>query len=113
MYRSSIVRDQHPLQESLLHEDTEKCMQILKEWDFAFGHQVLSFLRIGNESISTNVRSLNPVELDRYIIVQRYTSSFLDAGEASSLKKSSKRDYYSILASGALRLRGHRFWQYL
>src|SRR5215472_1364030 len=46
MYRSSVVRSQSPFYaESLLHEDTEKCMQILENWDFAFVYQVLSFLR--------------------------------------------------------------------
>ena len=46
MYRSSIVRDSQPFyDDSLLHEDTEKCMQIMESWDFGFVHQVLSFLR--------------------------------------------------------------------
>ena len=77
MYRSSVVRNQQPFyHESLLHEDTEKCMQILENWDFGFVYQVLSFLRTDNinESISGSVRSLQPVMLDRYIIVRRYAA---------------------------------------
>ena len=113
MYRSSLVRDQRPFyDESLLHEDTEKCMQILENWDFAFVHQVLSFLRADNPSISAAVRSLQPTAVDRYIIVQRYAPIFLDASEASALKRASKRHYYSVLADEALRLRGRDFWRY-
>jgi glycosyltransferase involved in cell wall biosynthesis len=115
MYRSSVVRSQKPFyDESLLHEDTEKCMQILENWDFGFVYQVLSFLRTENvnESISSAVRGLQPVVLDRYIIVQRYASVFLERDEAMALRKQTKRWYYDVLASEALRFRGRDFWQY-
>jgi glycosyltransferase involved in cell wall biosynthesis len=115
MYRSSIVQSQQPFyDESLLHEDTEKCLQILQTWDFGFVYQVLSFLRIDNvnQSISGSVRSLEPIALDRYIQVQRYASKFLDEPEASALKKEARRNYYDVLAAAALHLRGKEFWEY-
>jgi glycosyltransferase involved in cell wall biosynthesis len=115
MYRSSLVRNCQPFyEESLLHEDTEKCMQILGHWDFGFVHQVLSFLRTDNinESISAGFRTFQPDALDRYIIVQRYAPTFLDAGEAAALKRKSKRRFYSFLAQAALRFRGRAFWRY-
>jgi len=113
MYRSSLVRSQQPFyDESLLHEDTEKCMQILEHWDFGFVHQVLSFLRVDNESISSAFRTLQPESLDRYIIVQRYASLFLEADEATALRKQTKRHYYDVLAHEALRFRGRDFWHY-
>jgi len=115
MYRSALVRSCQPFyEEALLHEDTEKCMQILEHWDFAFVHQVLSFLRTDNvnESISAGVRSFQPDALDRYIIVQRYANVFLEACEAGALKKEAKRAYYRILGRETLRFRGAAFWQY-
>jgi len=113
MYRSSLVREQRPFyQEGLLHEDTEKCMQILGEWDFGFVHQVLSFLRVGNESITSAVRGLQPNALDRYILVQRYAGAFLEPGEASHVQKLSRRTYYRVLADAAIRMRGPEFWRY-
>jgi len=113
MYRSSLVRSQRPFyDESLLHEDTEKCMQILENWDFGFVYQVLSFLRVDDQSISAASRTLQPVHLDRYIIVQRYAPVFLDAAEAAALKKQTKCYYYDVLAAEALRFRGRDFWQY-
>ncbi len=113
MYRSSLVREQNPFyQDGLLHEDTEKCMQILEHWDFGFVHQVLSYLRADNESISSAVRSYRPQILDRYIMVQRYASRFLDSDEAAELKRKSKYTYYSVLAEELIRLRGAGFWNY-
>jgi hypothetical protein len=113
MYRSSLVRSQKPFyEESLLHEDTEKCMQILESWDFAFVPQVLSFLRADNESISSVVHGFEPDKLDRYIIVQRYAARFLEPGEAAALKKRVRKEYYLFLAEQAIRFRERSFWSY-
>jgi hypothetical protein len=115
MYRSSLVRSCRPFyQEGLLHEDTEKCMQILEHWDFGFVHQVLSFLRDDNvnESISAGFHGLQPHVLDRYIIVQRYAPIFLEPAESAALRKETKRAYYRVLAREALRLREAAFWQH-
>ena len=113
MYRSSLVRHQQPFfNEALPHSDTEKCMEILEHWDFGFVHQILSFLRIDNDSISSAFRTFEPFALDRYIIVQRYASTFLGAAEAASLKKELKRKYYRVLARGAIELRSREFWRH-
>jgi glycosyltransferase involved in cell wall biosynthesis len=113
MYRSSLVRDHQPFYaEGLLHEDTEKCMQILENWDFGFVHQVLSFLRVDSESITAGWRSFYPDHLDRYILVQRFADKFLERDEATALKKQSKRAYYRALAHAAVRLRESAFWRY-
>jgi glycosyltransferase involved in cell wall biosynthesis len=113
MYRSSLIKKGVAFyDESQLHEDTEKCMQILERWDFGFVHQVLSFSRADNESISNAVRGFQPHAIDRYIIVKRYASVFLDASEAAALKKRTKRKYYSALAEAALHGQESAFWQY-
>jgi len=113
MYRSSLVRSQQPFyDEALLHEDTEKCMQILETCDFGFVYQVLSFLRMDDESISAAFRTFQPEALDRYILVQRYAPVFLEADEARALQKHTKRWYYDVLAHQALRFQGHDFWHY-
>ena len=113
MFRSSIVRAQRPFfDESRLHEDTEKCMQILQEWDFGFVRQILSWLRVDNESISGRSRNFLPESLDGYIIVQRYASTFLDAEEAQALKREAKRQYYRALVYGGLRSRQGGYWEY-
>jgi glycosyltransferase involved in cell wall biosynthesis len=113
MYRSALVRQDQPFfDESLLHEDTEKCMQLLREWDFGFVHQVLSFSRADNESISFAVRAFQPVALDRYILVRRYAAAFLKPEEAAKLSREARRRYYGILAMEALSFPGATFWQY-
>jgi len=113
MYRSSLIQKGKPFyDESKLHEDTDKCMEILKQWDFGFVHQILSFSRADNESISSAVRMFQPRTLDWYIISQRYASSFLSPEEAIILKRTAKQGYYEVLASEALHFREAAFWRY-
>lgn len=113
MYRSSIVRDQNPFYtEGLLHEDTEKCLEVLEQWDFGFVHQVLSCLRTDNESISSSNIAFQPGALDHYIIVQRFAPKFLPVQEANELREKSKLEYYRALAGQAIRLRTPAFWRY-
>jgi glycosyltransferase involved in cell wall biosynthesis len=113
MYRSSVICKNTPFfDEGLLHEDTEKCVQILRDWDFGFVHQVLSFLRTDNQSISSAFRSFQPEVLDGYIIVNRYASEFFDPAEAAALKKKYRQWYYRVLSQEALRLREPEFWKY-
>jgi glycosyltransferase involved in cell wall biosynthesis len=113
LYRSSLVRTGRPFyEEGRLHEDSEKCMQILEKWDFGFVHQVLSFSRADNESISSAVRDLMPGALDRYIMVQRFAETFLEPDEAAAVRKQSRQAYYRALARQSLRQRDEAFWQY-
>jgi glycosyltransferase involved in cell wall biosynthesis len=113
MYRSSMVRQEQPFyDQQLLHEDTEKCMQILKHWDFGFVHQVLSFLRVDDESISGSSRSFHPDALDRYILVQRYAPMFLETEESILRRRQNKRDYYRMCARAAIQRREAAFWSY-
>jgi len=113
MYRSAVVRETKDFYFSIiLHEATEKCLQILRDWDFGFVHQVLSFLRVGNDSVSSAVRTFAPDELDRHIVVQRYASTFLGEGEAGDIKTAARQTYYRTLARQALKLRDPDFWRY-
>jgi glycosyltransferase involved in cell wall biosynthesis len=113
MYRSSLIKKDQPFyDETQLHEDTEKCMEILAHSDFGFVHQVLSFSRADNESISSRVRDLQPISIDRYIVIRRYASQFLSADEAVALKKRTRREYYKVLAAEALHARQEHFWKY-
>lgn len=113
MYRSSMIEKGRPFyDQSQLHEDTEKCMQILEHWDFGFVPQLLSFSRADNQSISSAVRNYEPNALDRYIMVQRHASVFLDGNEAAALKRRAKQEYYGVLAEAALRGRESAHWQY-
>jgi hypothetical protein len=87
-------------------------MEILACWDFGFVHQVLSFARVDDESITASFARFAPYALDRYITTQRYASVFLEPREASFLRRKSRRVYYRVLAKAAIQLRERAYWRY-
>jgi glycosyltransferase involved in cell wall biosynthesis len=113
MYRSSLVRTGTPFyEEGRLHEDTEKCLQILAHSDFSFVHQVLAFLRVDEKSITAGFRSFQPEMLDRYVNVRRFVGAFFDKVEADTLTNEARATYYRMLAQQAVRLCGAAFWSH-
>jgi glycosyltransferase involved in cell wall biosynthesis len=113
MYRSSIVRSRQPFYaEGRYHEDTDACIDILADWDFGFVPQVLSYLRTGNESITSHVKTFGPRYLDRYTMVRRYAPAFFEDADAAALGRRVKDFYYSFLAGCALRARPAALWRY-
>ncbi len=113
MYRSSLVRNDETFYNvSFPFADLQKCMDILKHWDFGFVHQVLSFWRKDNESTLRAIQAFQPMELVRYILAQRYAPVFLEADEAASIVRMYKFQYYRVLARAVLRFRGRAFWRF-
>jgi glycosyltransferase involved in cell wall biosynthesis len=72
LYRADIVRSRRPFFTDRLHADTEAAYEILLEHHLGFVHQVLSFVRTDNESISSAVRDFFPIGLDNLIVVERF-----------------------------------------
>jgi glycosyltransferase involved in cell wall biosynthesis len=114
MYRSSVVRHYRPFYDESLpnNADFDRCMQLLQHWDFGFVHQILSFSRRDNQSITSAILSFKPYDLDRYFVVQRYAPIFLETREATLLRRRAKRIYYRSLAKEALRCRERAFWRF-
>jgi hypothetical protein len=113
LLRSEVVRARRPFySESSLHEDTEACYEILREWDFGFRHEVLTFWRTDNESISSRVRDLKPIVLDSFIILNKYGREFLTPVEFERRFAQRRRQYFGTLGEALLRRREPAFWEY-
>lgn len=114
LYRSDIVRNRNPFfNESSLHADTEACYEILQTCDFGFVHQVLTFTRRENESISTLTRSFDPYYiLDKFIVVNKFGNTYLNTEEFKECLKLNEQHYYNFLAQSAYKVRTKEFWRY-
>jgi glycosyltransferase involved in cell wall biosynthesis len=113
MYRSDIVRQRQPFfAEGRLHEDTETCYEILRDWDFAFVHQILSFSRADADSIYGRTGAFDAGILDRLIAFRRYGPEFLSEAEYAVRRSEIERRYYRQIAWSALALRQSAYWEY-
>lgn len=103
MYRSAIVREREEFFDcSKLHEDTDALFRTLKTWNLGFVHQVLSFVRLDEESISGRVRALAPFMLDAFLRSRMYADEFLAPDEAAAFKRRAETNYLKLLAAGCL-----------
>jgi glycosyltransferase involved in cell wall biosynthesis len=109
MLRSSIVRDRQPFFEEKVHaEDLIAYYDVLSDHDFAFVHQILTFIRTENESILsrlrpfTTVRGFNGSTVDRFVVIKRAGKRFLGASEYERAYRVAKERVHRQLALGVL-----------
>jgi hypothetical protein len=116
LFEANVVRARTPFYaEGPLHSDTETVYEILREHDFAFVHQVLSFTRRQQGSLTSDARALNPLELDRMIVTKRFGPVFLDPDEYDACFAKAQAWFYSGLARqwlrSGLRFSNRDYWE--
>jgi glycosyltransferase involved in cell wall biosynthesis len=113
LYRSSLLRSHDPFYPgSLPNADFAACLVCLKDADFAFIHQILSYERIHPEALSSGVRNMNGFLIDRLQFLREYGPEYLDGGQIISREKELLHDLYNGLAVAAVNFRGKQFWIY-
>jgi glycosyltransferase involved in cell wall biosynthesis len=99
--------------ESHLHADDEACYEILQESDFGFVHQVLTFIRRHEDSItSTEAEEYNKFILFNLDLLANYGPVYLTPHEYKRHYKIKLNKYYHFLARSLFNLREKKFWEY-
>ncbi len=113
LVRSDIVRSRVPFfEEGRLHEDTEAYIEILRDHDFGFVPQILSFLRRQANSIGGATATFHPYQLDRLIRLRRYGREFLTEDEYRRESRHAERQYWQTLSRAWVMGREPAFWDY-
>jgi glycosyltransferase involved in cell wall biosynthesis len=117
MYRADLVRETEAFYtESAVFFDTDAALRILESHEFGFVHQVLSYLRIHEESITARNRDYAPVAADTMIALHRHGPTFLTPDEQRSFLRPAERWFYEGLGRQWLRDlrfgRDQKYWNY-
>ena len=114
LIRSDVMRSRIPFyNKAHLHADDEACYEILQNSDFGFVHQVLTFIRIHEASITSTVAApLNKTILLNLDLLVRYGPIYLNSKEYRSHLRFKFFDYYRFLAHSLFQLRERDFWKY-
>lgn len=113
LYRSDLVRSrQNFYREDSLFEDSEVCFELLGAYRFGFVHQVLTFTRVDNPSITRDTIDMEPDVLHAYLVTRLYGRLHLDDSEYAKLLQHARWDYYRMLTGQIFRRRGPKFWDY-
>lgn len=114
LYRSDLVRKHEPFfNEANLHADMESCVVLLKESDFGFVHQILTFKRWRLESLTSFTEDVNTIIAGQLYTLVKHGHDFLTSEEFDRCLKKQISEYYNFLAVNLLRRpRDKKFWQY-
>ena len=114
LFRSDLVRSHSPFyDESNIHADSETCFELLKDCDFGFVHQVLTFSRDERSgSRLEKSRELNTAAAGMLHELVAYGPHYLTSEEYKGRLKAMVANYYEFLAASFLRPRTSEFWNY-
>ncbi len=113
LYRADLVRaEDHFYPNSSAEADTSACYRCLKNADFGFVHQVLSYERVHANQMSEESRRLNAYEPSRLADLMEYGGEWLSPKEIERRREEILETYYGFLASHVFRRSPGDFWDY-
>jgi glycosyltransferase involved in cell wall biosynthesis len=104
MLRADLVRRRRPFyDESMLHADEASCYDVLRDSDFGFVHQVLTYQRTHRGTVTYSIaRRLNTYMLDHVKMLQIYGPVYLTPDEYRRALDERMQVYYKFLARALL-----------
>ncbi len=102
LYRADLVRGRPQFYpEGGLHEDSEVCYELLQDRRFGFVQRVLTFSRVGNESVSSPLRRFDPgYRGARLTMLHKFGRTYLTPTEFPREVRRVEADLYRYLAAG-------------
>lgn len=114
LIRSDLIRAKAQFfNEAHIFADDEAYLDALQGCDFGFVHQILTFVRKHEESLSESVaRKLNTFATANFYFAVKFGPVFLTPDESKAQIRKQRDVYYRFLADAVLEFRGRKFWRY-
>jgi glycosyltransferase involved in cell wall biosynthesis len=113
LLRSDLIRKRSVFfNEPHLHADHEACFEVLKESDFGFCQQVLSYTRPRPDSTSSFAEKFDVILLGKLALFLKYSNELLNDTERRMVLTKRRGEYYRALAHNVLRFRPGSYWKY-
>jgi glycosyltransferase involved in cell wall biosynthesis len=113
LFRSDVVRSRPSFyNEANLHADSEVHFELLEHGDLGFVHQVLTFRRDRDESLTSFSTRFNTYLASGLYELVTYGGRYLTEAEREQRLRERLREYYGYLATQLYQRRGRQFWDY-
>jgi hypothetical protein len=114
LMRSEVVRSRFPFYEARYapFEDAHACFDVLRNWNFGFVHQVLTYSRRDNESILSRIGSFGFEGLLPLAILVAHGRDYLSDEEYHRFLNDAEHQYFLFLGKSALRGGSQEFWDF-
>lgn len=111
LYRSELVRQPNFYPNPSPHSDTSACLASLKDWDFGFVHEILSYERTHDNTQTSASIKLNRYSSQSISDLKTYGPYYLDEGELRREIGKAVRGYHRFLLKNSFR-KDEGFWSY-
>ncbi len=96
-----------------IHADREVIFELLRNWDFGFVHQILTYTRVHDDTVSTTYAD----RMNTYIggeleLVKKFGPVYLSETEYNQCLKDVLGRYYRFLSKNLFQFRNKGFWGY-
>ncbi|MFC2043239.1 glycosyltransferase family 2 protein [Chloroflexota bacterium] len=112
LLRSDIVRLHDPFYTQSFCPDVEACYTVLKESDFGFVHQVLTYTRLHGESRTSSMEGLGMGYLANLNVLTKFGGFYLTQEEYEACLRKRLHDYYRFLGVSLMQYRESDFWRH-
>src|SRR3990172_436771 len=113
LFRADVVRNEKAFfPGSAPNADIAACFRTLQYFDYGYVHQILSFERIHEESVSSGLMGFNPWLVDRIEFLITYGDTYLTPEEFEKRMEELLAVYYEKLAVAVVNFRNSKFWDY-
>jgi glycosyltransferase involved in cell wall biosynthesis len=115
LYRAQLVRARDPFyNEANIHADTEVCFPLLRQGNFGFVHDVLTFTRVRSASLTALSHELQTGHAGNLRILVAHGRDFLTDAELNDCLELALSRYYKFLSQSLLQSRQHlaEIWNY-
>jgi glycosyltransferase involved in cell wall biosynthesis len=113
LYRSDLVRSSDAFFPNPTAEaDISACIKHLRNSDFGFVHQVLSYERVHLDRTTETSRAVSAYRTSRIGDLLEYGPIYLKPAELEKRKSELLREYYRALAIAAVNVRDRSYWRF-
>jgi glycosyltransferase involved in cell wall biosynthesis len=113
LYRSDLIRSSDSFYpNSSAEADVSACFKYLRDTDFGFVHQVISFERLHKDRITTTSQAFNAYVGSKLNDLATYGPCYLSPEELQGRVRELLKQYYQFLAIAAVNFRDRDFWNY-
>jgi glycosyltransferase involved in cell wall biosynthesis len=107
--RSVFYQESNEIRQAM---DIQACLEVLKDGDLGFVHQVLTFSRLHTGSLSTSLAAFMLEYPERLHFLQQFGSFYLDDDEYQMVWKEAVAEYAHMLALCIFFGKPSDFWEY-
>jgi glycosyltransferase involved in cell wall biosynthesis len=113
LFRAEVVRNEEAFFPGYApNADIAACFRTLQYFDYGYVHQILSFVRIHEESVSSGLMGFYPFQVDQIEFLVTYGNTYLTPEEFEKRMEELLAVYYEYLAVGVVNFRNSKFWDY-